>query len=224
MAILTQDEILELYHAAIAAGLTQPGMPDALLGGIDPSVTGLSTPNLPPNVRLLNDLNLLNKVERLVDGTIPLKMWLTTAAAISPATEKSRIFGRMLAEADRRMSRVPRLPDLATLHEYKERIIHRDDMLPYGFLTGAITAGKSVAKLTVPRYDNGRQSGSIAFLGTGWLITRDLMMTNYHVIRNAGRASRRPVKSISSCRHRAREPDSSLMQKAYKAMRSPSKL
>ncbi|HEX7723054.1 MAG TPA: serine protease, partial [Pyrinomonadaceae bacterium] len=67
-----------------------------------------------------------------------------------------------------------------------EDIIHRDDMVDFLFLAAGTLAGKAVAKLLVPRYENGvaqtENQKPRRTLGTGWLITDRLVMTNHHVI------------------------------------------
>ncbi|HEX6718990.1 MAG TPA: serine protease, partial [Pyrinomonadaceae bacterium] len=65
-------------------------------------------------------------------------------------------------------------------------IVYRDDMVDFWFLEAGAFAGKSVAKLFVPRFENtapamenGKQRRT---LGTGWLLTDQLVMTNHHVV------------------------------------------
>jgi endonuclease G len=69
----------------------------------------------------------------------------------------------------------------------QERILFISDLLPFGFLAGAARVGKSVARLTVPRFEAGKArlqaSGDpILFYGTGWLIGPKHVITNYHVV------------------------------------------
>ncbi len=56
-----------------------------------------------------------------------------------------------------------------------------DTRLPISFLKQALSTGRSVAWLQVPRILNGQDSGAWA-LGTGWLIGQGLVITNHHVI------------------------------------------
>ncbi|WP_164010923.1 trypsin-like serine peptidase [Pyxidicoccus trucidator] len=69
----------------------------------------------------------------------------------------------------------------------KERIVHEDDMLPFGFLLGGQHAGRCVARVLVPRYDSGKKRALASgepylFMGTAWLVTPDLVLTNHHVL------------------------------------------
>jgi S1-C subfamily serine protease len=74
----------------------------------------------------------------------------------------------------------------ADFPEIQEAVILRDDMVPFGFLHGGISAAQAVAKLSVPRHENGQQklvNGKPEIhLGTGWVIAAGLIMTNYHVV------------------------------------------
>ncbi len=60
-------------------------------------------------------------------------------------------------------------------------------MLSYGFLEAGYKAGISVARLNITRYENekiaiSQQGSEIYSSGTGWLLTNDLLITNYHVV------------------------------------------
>jgi endonuclease G len=59
-------------------------------------------------------------------------------------------------------------------------------MVPFGFLRGGILAAQAVAKLSVPRYENGQPTlvngEPEIYLGTGWVIAPGLIMTNHHVV------------------------------------------
>lgn len=53
-------------------------------------------------------------------------------------------------------------------------------------MLGGHTAGRSVVRLLVPRHENGVSvqgpTGPRVFKGTGWLIAKDLVVTNFHVL------------------------------------------
>jgi len=78
-------------------------------------------------------------------------------------------------------------PSIVT-NEILEEIIHKDDLLEYEWLQGALSVGKSIARLIVPRYQSGKlimRPGSrhpIQYFGTGWLIGKQYLTTNHHVI------------------------------------------
>jgi hypothetical protein len=70
-----------------------------------------------------------------------------------------------------------------------ERIIHQNDLLPAGFLEGALAASRAVVRLVVPVFRGHRRVSSDEGTawrgyGTGWLIGPRYLLTNHHVIAN----------------------------------------
>jgi endonuclease G len=143
-------------------------------------------PVLPaPMLQLRSDLHMLNRQDRLLDGSIPLLDWLSSVAALSAGTEQEKIFLAVADDLAHRLTGAPRL-DPPRLPEYKEAIVHQDDMVSYSFMANGAAVSQSVAKIRVPRYDNGQPKkhadGPVIYLGTGWLLTESLLITNHHVI------------------------------------------
>ncbi len=145
-----------------------------------------------PLTRFSRDLVKINEVERLVDGQVPIVQFLRNCGA------QLRFRGRSEAEDfDRAASRigndcqgVPPLPATATLPEVvrNEAIVGVDDMVDFPFLQAGSKVGRSVALLSVPRFENGvqkRTEAGVPWLmnGTGWVIGPRLLITNHHVIR-----------------------------------------
>lgn len=90
------NDICRLYQAITDAHLA--GSREALLAGIDPSfVAGLPAVS-PPSSQVLIDLHRLNQVGRLADGSAPLEIWLTNAAALTQSLEIRRVFAEMLMQ------------------------------------------------------------------------------------------------------------------------------
>ncbi|MFY9621498.1 MAG: trypsin-like peptidase domain-containing protein [Pyrinomonadaceae bacterium] len=140
--------------------------------------------------QLSGDLNAMNSVERLADGTIPLQIWLRNAVEQLSHIDKTKVFSRALDELNNRMSTAGPISEPAKipeLFEVREALVHRNDMVAYGFLSAGFDAGKSVARLSVLRHD-GSNASEIAtgqpeiHRGTGWLVAPDLVMTNHHVV------------------------------------------
>jgi V8-like Glu-specific endopeptidase len=126
----------------------------------------------------------LNALERLADGSVPLAIWLANAAALASGTDAAAVYQKALDDVTRRVSGAPRI-DSAALPELAEAIVHQDDMVSYGFISAALAGARAVAKLTVPRFEGGQQKRTpepVLYLGTGWLIAADLLITNHHVI------------------------------------------
>jgi endonuclease G len=161
-----------------------------LLNGIDPRFAG-SLRNYPNNdFQLTGDLNTLNSVERLADGSVPLEIWLRNAVELLSHLDTGKVLSRALDDVTSRMSNAAPIEEPSTvpnLFQVQEAIVNRDDMVAYGFLQAGFEAGRSVARLQVPRHDNGaiRQrasGGTEIYLGTGWLVAPDLVITNHHVV------------------------------------------
>ncbi|MEV0830401.1 DNA/RNA non-specific endonuclease [Nonomuraea rubra] len=70
-----------------------------------------------------------------------------------------------------------------------ERIIQTDDLLPVGYLEGGAVAARAVGRVVV-RDARGRLAG----YGTGSLVSPDLLLTNHHVLGDAGTAGRSSVE------------------------------
>jgi len=157
----------------------------ALLGSVSKVFVNFLPAGLPPGLQLSSDVNRLNAQGPLIDGSIPLLQWLSSVAAQAAGLEEQKVFLAAADEITHRATGAPRLEPSA-LPEYKERIIHEDDMVLPSFLARGLKAGQSVAKLRVPRFENGaailNQGKPVIYLGTGWLLAGDLLMTNHHVI------------------------------------------
>ena len=77
--------------------------------------------------------------------------------------------------------------------ETPEKIVHTDDLVTFAFMERGVRAAAAVMKLRVPRFEAGvarvNAAGTpLIYLGTGWLLTESLLITNHHVInaRNEG--------------------------------------
>jgi hypothetical protein len=62
-----------------------------------------------------------------------------------------------------------------------QAIIGRDDMVAFGFLAGGVAVGKSVARILVPRFENGKgvataKGAPWVMLGTAWVFSTKLMI------------------------------------------------
>ncbi len=93
--LLPHTSIAELHVAAIHAGLVNSR--GALLAGIHPSLIA-GFPTAPaPSSQLLEDLTVLNQIERLSDGTVPLSIWLKNALLLAGPRVEAEVFKRALA-------------------------------------------------------------------------------------------------------------------------------
>ncbi|MET7619250.1 trypsin-like peptidase domain-containing protein [Streptomyces sp. NPDC005408] len=197
-AYLSADEILQVRDAALETGLADPMVRPLLFDGIMPRYRG-TLPLLPaPGRQVHSDLNQMNGVERLVDGSVPLEIWLRNAIAQTTEAAPLALLQRTLDDVARSAGGEPDVmagmpaPDI---QEIKEEIVHRDDTVPFDFLRGGDLAGTAVARIKVPPYQGGAplQPNGFPHSGTGWLIAPDLLITNHHVVNaRSGTGSGRP--------------------------------
>ncbi|MFH8683392.1 trypsin-like peptidase domain-containing protein [Streptomyces lydicus] len=205
---LSPDEIRQVLDAALETGLADPAVRPLLLDGVLPRYRGTLPLNPAPGRQVHSDLNEMNRVERLVDGTVPLEIWLRNAVAETTEAEPLTVFQRALDEVARKAGGEPDvlagLPSPAA--EIKEEIVHRDDTVPIGFLRGGELAGGAVARIKVPPYQGGAplQPNGFPHAGTGWLIAPDLLITNHHVVNaRAGTGTGRPMADEEDLRLQA---------------------
>ncbi|MFI1397222.1 trypsin-like peptidase domain-containing protein [Streptomyces sp. NPDC020681] len=194
-AYLTPDEILQVRDAALETGLADPMVRPLLFDGIMPKYRG-TLPLLPaPGRQVHSDLNEMNRVERLVDGSVPLEIWLRNAVAQTTEAAPLALFQRSLDDVARSAGGEPDIVAAMPAAELKEQIVHRDDTVPFGFLRGGDLAGTAVARIKVPPYESGEplQPNGFPHSGTGWLIAPALLITNHHVVNaRAGTGTSRP--------------------------------
>jgi hypothetical protein len=159
---------------------------DGLLANLPQDyVVTLPTDALPLS-RFKRTLADLNRTERLVDGTVPLSVWLSDA--VSYAGGKPALLdaiNRALADVSRRATGAALAP-AAGVQDRNERIVGTNDLLPFDFLRRGDEAGRAVARICVPRYEGGRpvisNGAPVRYLGTCWLLAPDLVITNHHVV------------------------------------------
>ncbi len=176
----------EIRSAVLEVLGYDPATRAALLAAVPPKVRGLLPGGTaPPAIGLTLDLERLNGIERLTDGSVPVRRFLETAVGLAGSIEGADVLRRSLAEIEAAMTGAPPvlLPDLP---ETKEAVVLRNDMVPFGFLRGGVDAATAVAKLMVPRHEGGvarlLNGEPEMYLGTGWLVASGLLVTNHHVV------------------------------------------
>lgn len=188
---LPQARLIELARALFRVPLPYDPVTRAALFTSVPVSCVMRLPVVAvPSLQLQGDLGAMNGLERLADGKVPFLIWLENVAAAASGTMEEQIFRKAADDIAHRVSGAPRL-DPPTLPEFKEAIIHQDDMVSQRFMARGLAAGSAVAKLRVPRFDQGqmrRTPEPVYYLGTGWLLAGALLITNHHVInaRNEG--------------------------------------
>lgn len=189
-AYLSETEVDELVTTTLSAGLGDAINRSILFSRIDP-LYWTKLPVVPnPMTQVTLDLTSMNSIERLADGAVPLALWLRRASALAAGLVQQSVFQGYLARVEQRAAGAPPIPNPQQLPEVidQEAIIFEDDMVDFGFLAAGARAGAAVAKLIVPQFEGGiprpnAQGQPGIFLGTGWLITPQLLMTNRHVVR-----------------------------------------
>jgi endonuclease G len=187
MAYLSPARLYEARDAAVEAGFTDPGTRLLLFEGVMSRFVASLPWHSQPSQQIFSDLSRMTKAGRLVDGSVPLQMWLENA--IQQTTEESphQVFESLLDEVAAQASGEPPVPPAAQIQELNEEIIFDDDTVAYSFLRLGWEAGRAVARVRVRQYRDGqlrliggRPDGP--HVGTGWLVSGQLLMTNHHVV------------------------------------------
>ncbi|WP_426404576.1 trypsin-like peptidase domain-containing protein [Streptomyces sp. R-07] len=180
---LPQEELVRVRNAAMEAGLADRALRPALLKGIPGYFTATLEPLDDPLEQAHADLNAMNQVERLLDGLVPLEIWLHNAIEQTHEPGPRAVLQGALDAVARAITGEAELPAEMMPGEMKEEIVLQDDTVPYEFLHGGIRAGASVALLRIPPYESGAPLlPSYPHGGTGWMIAPDLLITNHHVV------------------------------------------
>lgn len=180
-----------IFDAGIDAQLHLPGKRDMLLSGINPGARGLIPSGIrEPTLQFSADLDWLNTNTHLADGSVPLVLWLEKAVRLTRPTAHGAAFRAFLDEVNGIATGQPtvNLPEpTETTFETPEAVLFESTIIPYAFLETGHTAGRSVARVSVPRIVDGQQcstpsGNAVLFHGSGWLIAPDLIITNQHVV------------------------------------------
>jgi hypothetical protein len=143
------------------------------------------------------DLYNLNRFERLTDGTVPLIPFVRNLVRQLSGAPQRQLFEAALrkvsGESDTTAPVVASedVPEVDFEEITKDEL---DDFLEISFLRDGVLRLPSVAKLLVPHFDNGQQLmlpggvNPVYGSGTAWVIANDLILTNYHVLRNRPQA------------------------------------
>jgi hypothetical protein len=194
MKLLDASDLIQLQQAIVNAGAANRAFIEGMLAPLLPSfVASLPEPD-PPH--LLPILARLNNSGRLVDGTLPIEIALTVLRT-HPVADLAQLAGKLLAKVagSAGLGNGGSGPIGYSGGEQEAYTGPSDATLPFGFLTRGAEVGRAVVKLVVPRHEDGQPAiGSGGeprrFLGTGWLIARDIVITNLHVV--AARESDEP--------------------------------
>ncbi|WP_230883152.1 trypsin-like peptidase domain-containing protein [Streptomyces venezuelae] len=180
---LPQAELVRVRNAAMEAGLADRALRPALLKGIPAHFTATLQPLSDPLEQAHADLNAMNQVERLIDGLVPLEIWLHNAIEQTREQGPRAVLQGALDTVAREITGEAAMPADMMPGEFKEEIVLQDDTVPYEFLQGGIRAGASVALLRIPPYESGSPLlPSYPHGGTGWMVAPGLLITNHHVV------------------------------------------
>ncbi|MFI8520839.1 trypsin-like peptidase domain-containing protein [Streptomyces sp. NPDC085481] len=180
---LSEEALLGVQGAAVEAGLAETALRSRLFAGTTPQFRSGLPPRETPFEQVRSDLLTMNRVERLIDGTVPLEVWLRNALTLTAEPGPVAVFQRALDHVSRDASGEPELRMDFLPGEIKEEVVFRDDTVPFEFLQGGFRAGAAVARISVPPYESGAPlQPAYPHAGTGWLIAPGLLVTNHHVV------------------------------------------
>jgi hypothetical protein len=179
--LLNFTDLKALIAAAEKAGLADPEARRPLFARITDIRNRLEWINK-PYLQLVNDLTTLNEFATRAGQIPPLITWLENAIVVAAGADETDFFQELLDRYSPGEPAAPEGPEPdQDLPEFKEAIVFQDDMVPFGYLQGGIMAAKSVARLLVPRYDEGAAVDK-GYWGTAWLLSPTELITNHHVL------------------------------------------
>ena len=187
---LTQAEVDALTAAAVSGDIFQFDR-QLWLEHIPSGFRNILQDSPVPLMKFRLPLAKMNTVERLADGSVPLVQFLQNIASLLriAGQPEAAVFEQIASQVGNRTQGVKlpmtaqQVPEIIR----KEAIVHQDDTLSISFLDDALRVSQSVARIVVPRFENGTQrmlaaGGPWVMKGTGWLLSADLFVTNHHVI------------------------------------------
>lgn len=195
---LPDQMVSDIRTGLIDAGLATAPNLDALMVGVNRQYTAaLPTVGLAPGIRLLSELQNMNRVHNLRNGDVPLQQWLMSANAIAEQFAVGEAIDAALlkisgegtatikAAAEESVSAADAVLNTDIVPE--AMIAGSDDTLGIRYLRDGVRTARSVFKLLVHRHQDGQPeftTGDTPRLvnGTGWMIGPRLLITNHHVV------------------------------------------
>ena len=186
MSLLPQNTVLQLINAILDSGINSLAERQNFFLLVNRKFFNLMNTSGNPKSQITADIGRMNEVERLADGQVPLLIYLQNVASFLAGLEEEKTVRTVVDFINQKTSGAPR-PDLQKIPEIREKIIHKDDTVTFQFMSAGLQAAAAVCKLQVPSYQNAqarKQSNGtdMIFLGTGWLLSNSLIITNHHVI------------------------------------------
>lgn len=189
----------QLLQAAVQSGLVDESR-TIRTDGISPGFVATVRRGASALAHFQFELIAFNRVERLLDGTVPLAIFLTNCANLLKiqSRHEATLFAELANKLGNDTSGTSASVSLANVppRVHEEAVIGRDEMLDFSFFRKGLAVGQSVGRLVVPRFDAGVQrklenGQPWCMSGTAWMIAEGHVITNHHVInaRTAGEAA-----------------------------------
>jgi endonuclease G len=210
VGLLTTEDLWNVRDKALAAGLA--GKRDSLIAWFPPAVQAYlpgGTSGITAYDALTRDLGALNDLDEPGPDGLYLVRWLRQASALcGPRAATQAFFAEMADTAARNALALP--TGIAPAADspagaadgivIPEKILFRSTLLPDSFIGLAALRARSVARLTVPRFEAGSPimtaGGQPAGVyGTGWMIGPRHLITNWHVVRARSSGEADPVST-----------------------------
>jgi hypothetical protein len=143
---LSTEDFEAIYGTAVQLGLASAR--SALIAGVAPSFVAALPHGKNPTEQLALDLHAMNRVERLADGTVPLRVWLSNAAQLSSARPESMVFQHARARlAHEAAVKPPSLASSAPLLSWDKKLSGAEIRDLTGALVDAFPTRASLAQM-----------------------------------------------------------------------------
>jgi hypothetical protein len=190
MPHLQHGDLLKLFGIASGVlGADYGAQRATLFSGVPGTYLAGLPVNPQPGPQLFSDLGRLNDDVVLAGGVVPLELWLRNVIALYSFRPGIGALADVLEGLKRDLSgAAPEVASRPADGEFRlEAIIGRDETVAFPFLSAGALAGRSVAKLLVPRHEGGQtvlasDGNEILARGSGWLLASELLITNHHVV------------------------------------------
>jgi hypothetical protein len=156
-------------------------------------------------VDLSGIIRQLDGLGRLTNGERPVVIVASNARRMARGTELGKLLEELETEIESSYSNKSDGVVLADVPTQPEALIFGGpgEWVTSAFLEQARLVGERVARLRVPRFVGAKEEDSVGALGTGWLITPELLLTNHHIVnaRDLGEPAATEGEFVSQAKH-----------------------
>lgn len=179
----TQNQLLDLLLKLPQSGSNIPASSriDALLFGLPESLVRTIPKHDDTLAHLSAIITHLNRWAEVEERTEVIVALIDNALRATDSKKLSAGFASLRQRIVESIESLPLEYTPAKTSGFERQIVSASELVSQSMLVQAVKAGRSVARLKFSRVESGK-STDLYGLGTGWLISPELLLTNHHVI------------------------------------------